>query len=690
MQEMPAESIDTIVTSPPYWGLRDYGVDGQIGLEPTLEEYHTRMLEVTAECMRVLKPTGVMFWNHGDSYNGSKIGSTHAKFSDHVKESQTGLVEVPEKRIPIKSMTMQNERLIIRMIDDQGWVLRNRIIWCLASGTKLYVRSQKGIMPMTVHDMVRLDPSTIQLWNGDKWTQVLGWSETPPLTNQVEVVLRSGERIRCTSEHKFPTERGMLPAKELKIGDIMKSVSLPQPTYPDFPNHLPDESIGWFIGTYLADGSLGDGGNVIQISSHVKETERYKKLCEIADEYGGTCNMYNIEGNSATINLYSSVLIAIIKKYISGNTAHNKHLLPACWNRCNGFLEELLRGYLEGDGHYDADNDRWRLGFTRNYALESDLRTISARLGISVRINRSISKIGDKEYPSFRGEIRFSRSDHWNTKHDTEIVKINRARSSKFWSIGVADEPHVFALASGILTSNSKPNGMPSSVTDRFSNKYEPVYMLVKSKKYWFDLDVVRVPHVVPPHAPGNKNRIPMTHHFDKPDRIWGDNPLGKNPGDVWKIPTQPYKESHFAVFPTALIEPMIRSACPGEICPVCGLPRERIVETESFITRPTIGRDTQKQKQHPECSAGLSRTGGHVAARHTTTGWTSCSCGKSWIAGTVLDPFAGSGTVGEVARKLNRNAILLELNPEYERLIIERTMANTPPLTAYFGDTHD
>jgi len=114
---------------------------------------------------------------------------------------------------------------------------------------------------------------------------------------------------------------------------------------------------------------------------------------------------------------------------------------------------------------------------------------------------------------------------------------------------------------------------------------------------------------------------------------------------------------------------------------------RERIVETESFITRPTTGRDTQKQKQHPECSAGLARTGGHVAARHTTTGWTSCDCNAGWIAGTVLDPFAGSGTVGEVARKLNRNAILLELNPEYEKLIVERTMANIPPLTTYFGD---
>ena len=67
------------------------------------------------------------------------------------------------------------------------------------------------------------------------------------------------------------------------------------------------------------------------------------------------------------------------------------------------------------------------------------------------------------------------------------------------------------------------------------------------------------------------------------------------------------------------------------------------------------------------------------------TTGWTSCSCGGGWVAGTVLDPFCGSGTVLEVCRKLNRNAIGLELNPDYEPMILERSMAHTPPLTAYF-----
>ena len=71
---------------------------------------------------------------------------------------------------------------------------------------------------------------------------------------------------------------------------------------------------------------------------------------------------------------------------------------------------------------------------------------------------------------------------------------------------------------------------------------------------------------------------------------------------------------------------------------------------------------------------------------KYHTIGWTSCNCDAGWIAGTVLDPFCGSGTVLEVCRLLNRNAIGFELNPKYAPLIRERSMAHTPPLTSYFG----
>jgi len=157
----------------------------------------------------------------------------------------------------------------------------------------------------------------------------------------------------------------------------------------------------------------------------------------------------------------------------------------------------------------------------------------------------------------------------------------------------------------------------------------------------------------------------------------------GKNPGDVWDIATIPYKGSHTAVFPPSLVEPMIKAACPAEICPVCGLPRERIVSNE--VVEPRTVNGVQNNTQYSNANGNdVIRCG---VTMHHTVGWATCNCGAGYVAGTVLDPFAGSGTVGEVARKLGRNAILLELNPDYEVLIKERIMAHTPPLTAYFGD---
>lgn len=130
LKSIDKDSIDTVVTSPPYWGLRDYQVDGQIGMESTIEEYHDRLLEVTAELKRIMKPSGVLFWNHGDSYGGSG-GSGGDYNAGGLREGQP---KVKDSAGTPKCLTLQNERLIMQMIDSQGWILRNRIIWYKVNG----------------------------------------------------------------------------------------------------------------------------------------------------------------------------------------------------------------------------------------------------------------------------------------------------------------------------------------------------------------------------------------------------------------------------------------------------------------------------------------------------------------------------------------------------------------------------
>lgn len=99
------KSIDCIVTSPPYWQLRDYGVAGQLGLEDTVEEYIEKLLKIFDECWRILKDTGTVFINMGDTYSSSKIYT-----------------------IRRKSRMMIPEKIAIAMI-EKSWILRNEIIW---------------------------------------------------------------------------------------------------------------------------------------------------------------------------------------------------------------------------------------------------------------------------------------------------------------------------------------------------------------------------------------------------------------------------------------------------------------------------------------------------------------------------------------------------------------------------------
>ncbi|ORA57259.1 DNA-methyltransferase [Mycobacteroides franklinii] len=171
----------------------------------------------------------------------------------------------------------------------------------------------------------------------------------------------------------------------------------------------------------------------------------------------------------------------------------------------------------------------------------------------------------------------------------------------------------------------SKPNTMPESVNDRLSSKHEYVFMLTKSRRYFFDLDAIREPVICtreaalswardeqgvpgqrPQHRPGRAVRPEATPPGASPQTNFGPtgkrhgkfHPAGKNPGDVWEIATQPFPGAHFATMPPALAQRCIAAGCkPG---------------------------------------------------------------------GTVLDPFSGSGTTGMAAQRLDRKYVGIDLNRDY------------------------
>jgi DNA modification methylase len=125
------ESFNCVVTSPPYYNLRDYGVDGQIGLEETVQEYIGAISKVMNEVYRVLKRDGVLFLNIGDTYYSGK-GKSHGK-DRKSKKRRFGLRPVDKSGgvgigIRPKSIIGVPWRVAIEM-SGMGWILRSPIIW---------------------------------------------------------------------------------------------------------------------------------------------------------------------------------------------------------------------------------------------------------------------------------------------------------------------------------------------------------------------------------------------------------------------------------------------------------------------------------------------------------------------------------------------------------------------------------
>ena len=127
LKSLPDNSIDCCVTSPPYYALRDYGCDGQIGLEETPEKYIESLCDVFSEVRRVLTPEGTLWLNIGDSYNGNKVGNTEVVKNKKVSESNDFHKKLcggakPKDLIGIPWM-------LAFALRSQGWYLRQDRIW---------------------------------------------------------------------------------------------------------------------------------------------------------------------------------------------------------------------------------------------------------------------------------------------------------------------------------------------------------------------------------------------------------------------------------------------------------------------------------------------------------------------------------------------------------------------------------
>jgi DNA modification methylase len=216
----------------------------------------------------------------------------------------------------------------------------------------------------------------------------------------------------------------------------------------------------------------------------------------------------------------------------------------------------------------------------------------------------------------------------------------------------------------------------------RCTKNHEYIFLLSKSPSYYYDSEAIKEKAIDLENIKGLTKRNPVmmmkydAKHYGFSNRV---NLEGKtypkcNKRSVWTINTHGFKDAHFATFPVKLIVPMIKAGTSEKgYCSKCGKPVVRIVEPSEEYNK-LLGTGFTDHKN--DSTQGMSQTKKKPSynSEYNTLGWrASCKCGAETVPGVVLDPFMGSGTVADVARRLNRNYVGIELKEEYIKMAERR-----------------
>jgi hypothetical protein len=223
-----------------------------------------------------------------------------------------------------------------------------------------------------------------------------------------------------------------------------------------------------------------------------------------------------------------------------------------------------------------------------------------------------------------------------------------------------------------------RPNPPVGALGDKVRPATSYMVMACLARDRWFDLDAVRDPRREPSPANGDPKQRAARALSNGANTAMADHTYhaegGAPPLDWVNISTQPFRDAHYATWPEELCVQPILMMCPERVCRTCGEPSRRIVERESA----GIGFHKSREDLHNQPPST-----GFYESHRETVGWTDCDCSDDrnpsmgllgkWRPGVVLDPFCGSGTSLQVATRLGRDAIGIDLDPRNENLIRER-----------------
>lgn len=586
LTQIDAGIVQCVVTSPPYWGLRDYGVSGQIGSEPTPEAFIAKMVEVFGEVRRVLRDDGVLLLNLGDSYSGGGRGGNPPGSPYQKQATNAGCLigrqmtqsrrrddaiiprsDVAVAGLPAKNLLGIPWRVALALQDD-GWILRSAMPWVKRSAMPESCRDRPA---SALEYVFLLTKSSRYFWDDVAVRVAASTSAWPGIGPKHAKERDRNERYESMQVHS---------GRSFRNTDLFYESLKP----PHGMIHAGDEPVGLDV-TPRAFNASTETARLVHVSLGDISDDMMRITSPDCPKHGGLPDRVPMAFRGGRV---AGELIRTLRT----------HGRPVPEREAGSDLSDWLREHCSlADGL-----DSIRRGSSPS-AMPHSKRTR--------RTDRA-----PETSPPYTASVQTP--DHTDsTSAPPESSRPGASTPASSTSVGSVSG------GTGIGDAQMKPHN-----TDNCMCSCEH-YSLVSEKT------------------------------------------------------------AHFATYPERLVVPLMKAGTSKKgRCPKCGAPWERIVETE----RITRERPNDRTARHNE-GCGVNSCGNTVAGVISrTNGWQStCRCGHSEAEPcVVLDPFLGSGTTALVANRLGRNAIGIELNPEYAAMARHRIDAALHPCTHRTDDIGD
>ena len=589
---------------------------GQLGLEPTYQMYIDHLMLVMKELKRVLKKTGTLFWNMGDSYASSGGASRHFGYSDPKwAKARNGSFEEPtayDQGIKPKSLMMIPERFAMAMIDD-GWILRNTLCWL-----------KRNAMPSSVKDRF-----------SNKWEYVFFFTKAQKYYFDLDSIrkpLEESSMKRITQENvpnQFQKGKSVDFAETKPVNNIPKILNNMHQKYQQEGAYKGSHS-GYFNedGSLRANLSGANPGDVIYNSKYAN------------GEYGQTLQGFT---RNHTIEKAREQSYIDAKRLYPDDTQKQKEYIKNIHDHLGN-----PNGANPGDVIVPEEKPYAIAERDKDYV---EYRNLPPLEEVSEFLNKYRKELG-YTIDQIEDKMNSQAPHHWFNAESYPSVEDWK----KIKDILMFPDTYDKAMTEVFLKPSEKQND-PNGANPGDVNQDDTLYDLFTD--------------------PNIQNAFIDYLESERPELLMPT---------ILDIPTMSHSFNHFAVFPETLVNPLIKAGCPYEVCVKCGKPKQPFfTDTGRYYVHDRNGEyaddkyveyHAKEKKRKIVDATGVSDSSvfNTDLIKERVTKWIpSCNCNAGFEPGTVLDPFAGSGTVGVVAMKQEKNAILVEISPEYCNIIKKR-----------------